>query len=128
VRGGGERSSGLESRSIRFQIIYTRYGLPICHPSEPTMAREPDLAGREREARMTNRVRYAQGRKSRPLDIDRGVREQDRFDPSSLDLHTGRTAAIRRDRGKEVVDSGWFPAAGQMKEDGVGGRGRQVTL
>jgi hypothetical protein len=52
---------------------------------------------------MTNEVENAQWRESRPLNVERGVRERDRIDQSSLGQRRERAAAIRRDRGKEVV-------------------------
>ena len=77
---------------------------------------------------MTNEVKDAQRRESRPLDVDRSVRECDWRDYTSLGLGRKRTAAIRRNRRKEVVYSGRFTIGSQMKENRVRRSGGQVTL
>ena len=45
---------------------------------------------------MTNEVKYAQGRESRLLKVDRSVRERNRRDHASLGLGRERTTAIGR--------------------------------
>ena len=64
---------------------------------------------------MAKEVENVQWRESRPLNIKRGVWECDGIDQSSLGQRCKRTAAIRRDRGKEVVNSERFPVTSQMK-------------
>jgi len=70
-------------------------------------------------------VDYAQGRKSRVLNTERGVRE---LDHPSLGLRRGGAETIKRKGRKEVVDSERLPVASQMKEDGIGGGRMQVAL
>ena len=60
------------------------------------------------------------------MDIDRGISERDGL--WSPGLRRERTAAIRRNRGQEVVYGSWFSVASQMKEDRVGGCGGQMAL
>lgn len=81
-----------------------------------------------RVVRMTNKSEYSQGRKSRPLDVNRGVRERNGLNHLTLGLGRKRAVAIRGKRGKEIVDSRRFATANQMKEDSVGRRRVQMAL
>jgi hypothetical protein len=77
---------------------------------------------------MTNEVKHVQWREPRLLDVDRRVRECDLRDYTSLGLGEGRTAAIRWDRGKEVVYGGRLAIGSQIKKNGVRRSSGQVTL
>lgn len=78
---------------------------------------------------MTNGMKgYAQGRESRPLGVDRCVREYDGRDHMGLGPGRERTTAIRRNRGNKVVDSERVTIASQMKKNRVRRSSGQVTL
>ena len=92
VRDGGERNSGLELRSISSRS-YTRL-LSVTRPDQPEHEAGSSWSGGV--VRITNELENPQGRKSRLLDVDGGVRERDGPDHSSLGLRRGRTDTITR--------------------------------